>query len=393
MPMSRIIMHARGDIGLELIKQERTSAHQLTSADIIGGCGSSSSLIDDDLDQDECDDGVDVTLNHHHHNHHHNHQHSHHNNHSSAHHQSGQPSHMNDSNAIATTKIEHEGLSVIVQPQDQDDSHDPDDSSSQLLSPSGKITPNSAEMIDTSDFRALHEPTYQTLTSVNGMSPPGFSPNSSSYATLTPLQPLPPISTMSDKFAYGHSSGSGSFSVMQNNNISISLGMGVTSPYNYDKLPTMGLSPPHSYSSPPNTLSGNGNGLHSPQKSMSPNEFDPPYGSDHRDLLANSEKHYGKASRMMLQDHYGKTLRESIADENNTNNSANGSGQTRQLQSHSPALSPQSVSLHSPGGSAGGGSIITSFNSPPIGVQSSIQQQQQQQHHHSRKFCLCIIRR
>lgn len=99
-------------------------------------------------------------------------------------------------------KIQHEPLSVIVQPQD-----DSRDSSSQLLSPSGKITPNSTEMIDTSDFRALHEPTYQTLTSVNGqMSPPGFSPNSS-YATLTPLQPLPPISTMSDKFSYGHSSG------------------------------------------------------------------------------------------------------------------------------------------------------------------------------------------
>lgn len=98
-------------------------------------------------------------------------------------------------------KLQHEALSVIVQPQD-----DSRDSSSQLLSPTGKITPNSAEMIDTSDFRALHEPTYQTLTSVNGqMSPPGFSPNSS-YATLTPLQPLPPISTMSDKFSYGHSS-------------------------------------------------------------------------------------------------------------------------------------------------------------------------------------------
>lgn len=111
--------------------------------------------------------------------------------------------HLNESNVIAP-KLQHEALSVIVQPQD--DSHD--DSSSQLLSPTGKITPNSAEMIDTSDFRALHEPTYQTLvTSVNGqMSPPGFSPNSS-YATLTPLQPLPPISTMSDKFSYGHSSG------------------------------------------------------------------------------------------------------------------------------------------------------------------------------------------
>lgn len=172
---------------------------------------------------------------------------------------------------------QHEALSVIVQPQD--DSHDPDDSSSQLLSPSGKMTPNSAEMIDTSDFRALHEPTYQTLTSVNGqMSPPGFSPNSS-YATLTPLQPLPPISTMSDKFSYGHSSG-----ISQIQGQGISLCMGVNSPY-YDKLPTMGLSPPHNYSSPTNTLSGNGNGLHSPQKSMSPHEYDSAYPTDHRDLL------------------------------------------------------------------------------------------------------------
>lgn len=85
---------------------------------------------------------------------------------------------------------------MIVQPHD--DSRD----SSQILSP-GPGT----EIIDTSDFRAMNEPTYQTLTSVNGrMSPPGFSPNSS-YATLTPLQPLPPISTMSDKFAYGHGHG------------------------------------------------------------------------------------------------------------------------------------------------------------------------------------------
>lgn len=95
-----------------------------------------------------------------------------------------------------------ESLSVIVQPHD--DSRD----STQILSP-GKLTPCS-EIIDASDFRAINEPTYQTLTSltsVNGrLSPPGFSPNSS-YATLTPLQPLPPISTMSDKFAYGHGHG------------------------------------------------------------------------------------------------------------------------------------------------------------------------------------------
>lgn len=172
---------------------------------------------------------------------------------------------------------QHEALSVIVQPQD--DSHD---SSSQLLSPSGKITPNSAEMIDTSDFRALHEPTYQTLTSVNGqMSPPGFSPNSS-YATLTPLQPLPPISTMSDKFSYGHSSG-----ISQIQGQGISLCMGVNSPY-YDKLPNMGLSPPHNYSTSP--TNAHGNGLHSPQKSMSPHEYDSAYAADHRDILSSGRQ-------------------------------------------------------------------------------------------------------
>lgn len=173
-------------------------------------------------------------------------------------------------------------LSVIV-PAHED--------SSQLdsLSP-GKLSPSSgiAGMIDATDFRALQpEPTYQTLTSVNGrMSPPGFSP-SSSYATLTPLQPLPPISTMSDKFnAYGHAASnvSGSFTVMQNNGLG-GLGMGYSA---YDKLPSMGMSPPH-YSSPNNcamqqhsplspqsAYSQNG-GLHSPQKSMSPTGYESPY--------------------------------------------------------------------------------------------------------------------
>ncbi|XP_075218060.1 homeobox protein onecut [Lycorma delicatula] len=201
--------------------------------------------------------------------------------------------------SLASDTTKQESLSVIVHPHD--DSHD-----SELLSP-GKISPTSgisvsvASMIDATDFRALQpEPTYQTLTSVNGrMSPPGFSP-SSSYATLTPLQPLPPISTMSDKFAYGHAGNvSGSFTVMQNNGLNnIGLGMGVNSPYSYDKLPSMGMSPPHHYS-PNNGLASIGmpqqhsplspqstysqNGLNSPQKSMSPNSYDSPYNQ--RDLV------------------------------------------------------------------------------------------------------------
>nr|XP_018902034.1 PREDICTED: hepatocyte nuclear factor 6 [Bemisia tabaci] len=177
--------------------------------------------------------------------------------------------------------VKQEALSVIVQPQE--DSHD-----SELLSP-GKISPSA--MIETADFRTLPEPTYQTLTSVNGrMSPPGYSP-SSSYATLTPLQPLPPISTMSDKFVYGHTGNvSGSFTVMQNNGLNnMGLGMGVASPY-YDKLPSMPLSPTHHYSpsigmaqqhsplSPQSTYSQNG--LNSPgQKSLSPTGYDSPYSA------------------------------------------------------------------------------------------------------------------
>ncbi|XP_066996022.1 one cut domain family member 2-like [Anabrus simplex] len=233
--------------------------------------------------------------------------------------------------SLASDTTKQESLSVIVQPQD--DSHD-----SELLSP-GKLSPTSgisvsvASMIDATDFRTLQpEPTYQTLTSVNGrMSPPGFSP-SSSYATLTPLQPLPPISTMSDKFAYGHASNvSGSFTVMQNNGLgNIGLGMGVNSPYSYDKLPSMGMSPPHHYSSPNNGLgsisipqqhsplspqsSYSQNGLHSPQKSMSPNSYDSPYTQ--RDLV-------GRATLVAPQ---------------------------------SPTLSPPSASLHSPPNS-----IVTSF--------------------------------
>lgn len=208
-------------------------------------------------------------------------------------------------------------LSVIVQPQE--DSRD-----SELLSP-GKLSPTTvsvANMIDTGDFRTLPEPTYQTLTSVNGrMSPPGYSPNSSSYATLTPLQPLPPISTMSDKFAYGHASNvTGSFTVMQNNCIPLGLGVNVNTGYT---MPNMGMTPPHNYTSPgmgmqqqPSPISPQSaysqNGLPSPQKSMSPPSYDSPYGTQ-RELV-------------------GRTLQ-------------------------SPQLSPPSASLNSPDGT-----LVTSFS-------------------------------
>lgn len=258
----------------------------------------------------------------------------------------------NNSDDLSTDEVEislehsnkQEILSVIVQPQE--DSRD-----SQLLSP-GKLTPSS-EIIDT-DFRNLNEPTYQTLTSVNGrMSPPGFSP-SSSYATLTPLQPLPPISTMSDKFAYG---GHGNNSSFQNNNMNINLGLNVNSPYHFDKLPSIGISPPHSYSSPtnlglqqPSPLSPQSSfsqtEIQSPAKSISPNGYESPYS--HRDMM----------------------------------------GGRNNLQSQSPQLSPQESSLHSPGGtmsanfctsslgmngiqSMGSHSTITSHGTPPGLVQIS----------------------
>ncbi|XP_039967627.1 homeobox protein onecut [Bactrocera tryoni] len=168
----------------------------------------------------------------------------------------------------------HEALTVIVQQHE-----DSRDSTSHMLSPE----------IGAVDENSLQPTSYQTLTSVNErISPPSFSPTSS-YATLTPLQPLPPISTMSDKFAYGghingggvsvggncvgggagsnsnsSSSGVGPFAVMPHQGslggLSLSSLSGVQSPYSsYDKLPSIGMSmsPPHNYgTSPSHTLSG-----------------------------------------------------------------------------------------------------------------------------------------
>ena len=155
-------------------------------------------------------------------------------------------------------------------------------------------------MIDTTDFR-MSEPTYQTLTSVNGrMTPPGYSHLQGHYATLTPLQPvtpgpLPPISSipMGEKFGYPAGpivTSSQSFTVMQNNGLAqISL----AAPYSYEGK--LGMSPPHSVYTvghsqnnglhsmqqpSPGTLSPqpqpayHQNGLHSPHKPMSPNPYD-----------------------------------------------------------------------------------------------------------------------
>ncbi|KAH8256490.1 hypothetical protein KR032_011369 [Drosophila birchii] len=94
---------------------------------------------------------------------------------------------------------------VIVNSQDSEKVVDDEDDN-------GNGDPDVVEDEDDDEIRdrgqLISQSSYQTLTSVNDrLSPQGFSPTS--YATLTPIQPLPPISTMSEKFAYsGHISGS-----------------------------------------------------------------------------------------------------------------------------------------------------------------------------------------
>ncbi|VVD05675.1 unnamed protein product [Leptidea sinapis] len=103
---------------------------------------------------------------------------------------------------------------------------------------------------------------FHPLSAVNGrLTPPGLEP--ASYATLTPLLPLPPISTVSDKFAY-HAGGT--FTVIQQQHSYASLS---PAPYNEP------LSPQSAYS----------------RRSVSPNSFErrsptPPLPSPGLDLNA-----------------------------------------------------------------------------------------------------------
>ncbi|CAK1546620.1 unnamed protein product [Leptosia nina] len=103
---------------------------------------------------------------------------------------------------------------------------------------------------------------FHPLSAVNGrLTPPGLEP--ASYATLTPLLPLPPISTVSDKFAY-HAGGT--FTVIQQQHSYASL-----SPAAYNEP----LSPQSAYS----------------RRSASPNSFErrsptPPLPSPGLDLNA-----------------------------------------------------------------------------------------------------------
>ncbi|XP_022235059.1 one cut domain family member 2-like, partial [Limulus polyphemus] len=138
----------------------------------------------------------------------------------------------------------------------------------------------SSNMLEAPDLRAFSGSSY-----LSGRMSPSYSVGSS-YATLTPLQPLPPISTMSDKFNHYGQVGS-NFNLMQ----------GITmNSYQYDKLggitvmnisPTLGAAHP----SPVSMMNTNGfgplathvgipsptyhqNGRESPEKGMSNNGYD-----------------------------------------------------------------------------------------------------------------------
>lgn len=138
-----------------------------------------------------------------------------------------------------------------------------------------------ASVLDSNELRShIPEPTYQTL---NGRMSPTLAAYGGQYTTLTSLQPLPPISTVSDKFGAPQQHApnvSSGFTLMQNNNFTMDtnnyryvdkLNFGNTSPIHYSNMMMNGYSQPLSYH-------GYNNGLASPKhdpKLMSPNS---PYG-------------------------------------------------------------------------------------------------------------------
>ncbi|KAH8283420.1 hypothetical protein KR054_012259 [Drosophila jambulina] len=175
----------------------------------------------DDLDEISSDgDNLDdegVTLNQHHHQQlldehqqvyslpsHHHHQHQHHL-HAHGH---GQAILGLQHNRTGQLDMGHSiAGGVIVNSQDSEKDVDEEDDNGNG-GPDGDVEDEDDDEIRDRG-QLVSQSSYQTLTSVSDrLSPPGFSPTS--YATLTPIQPLPPISTMSEKFAYsGHISGSG----------------------------------------------------------------------------------------------------------------------------------------------------------------------------------------
>ncbi|GFO00080.1 one cut domain family member [Plakobranchus ocellatus] len=175
-----------------------------------------------------------------------------------------------------------------------------------------------SSMIDSSEYRSqMGDVTYHTL---NGRMSPSYSPNN--YATLTPLQPLPPISTVSDKFNHVNVSGpnvSGSFTLMPQNN---GLGAGIMDMaaygHRYEKLnmsmnmgPTLGatamtMMPGNnlnyqqslgSYGYPPQ------NGLASPKsepKMASPNSYVESYAASPMRMDHNAARLHSPNSMMVM---------------------------------------------------------------------------------------------
>lgn len=142
-----------------------------------------------------------------------------------------------------------------------------------------------ASVLDSNELRShIPEPTYQTL---NGRMSPTLQAYGGQYTTLTGMQPLPPISTVSDKFGPPHQHApnvSSGFTLMQNNNFAMDtnnyryvekLGFGNSSPIqHYGNMMMNGYNQSlgyHGY---------NNNGLASPKhdpKLMSPtNPYDYP---------------------------------------------------------------------------------------------------------------------
>lgn len=135
------------------------------------------------------------------------------------------------------------------------------------------------------------------------------------------------------------------------------LGLGVNSPYTYDKSPSMDISPPHSYSPIPQSIYSQ-NGLPSPQKSMSPG-YESPYSS-HRDLLAstptsarqnggNGQNGQEQASPASPPHSYSPIPQSVYNGMTTRQNGSNGQQNISITTSApSPTLSAQSAELHSP---------------------------------------------
>ncbi|XP_065077428.1 uncharacterized protein onecut isoform X2 [Ochlerotatus camptorhynchus] len=120
---------------------------------------------------------------------------------------------------ILVQQHKQDALSVIIHPQE---------GMQQInMCLSGSGNPGSVDSIMSSDF--------QTLSPMHDRDSPVSISANTSYATLTPLQPLPPISTMSDKFAYSLG-GNICEPFPGMNNSSVGVNIEINSCYNLEKL-------------------------------------------------------------------------------------------------------------------------------------------------------------